>query len=75
MQELLYHKMEWMQDQVHMKWSQSGPNDEEDFKDIFEGVKNQEWKFLTCIEDNYINQTKNYGICGYQKDCLDSNRK
>ena len=42
MWELLYHKTEWIKYQFHMESGWSGPNDEEYFQDIVEGLKKLE---------------------------------
>ena len=58
--------MEWNKDEFHMESGWSGPNDEEDFQDIVEGVKKIKCYFILWIHDNYIQQTKNDGIWVYK---------
>ena len=65
--ELFYHKMEWMQDQVHMESSWLGLNYEYGFQDLVKGVNNKECACLIWREDNYIHQTKHDGLCGQKK--------
>ena len=54
-----------MKYQFHMESGWSGPNDEEYFQDIVEGVKKLECYFILWIYESYIQQTKHDGICGY----------
>ena len=74
MWELLYHKTEWIKYQFHMESGWSGPNDEEYFQDIFEGVKKLECYFILWIYENYIQQIKHDGICRYKNAGMDSSR-
>ena len=74
MWELLYHKMDWIQDQFHMESGWSGPNYEEYFQDNIEEVKKLECYFIIWIYENYIQQTKYNGICGYKNSGMDSSR-
>ena len=47
-----------------MESSWAGPKYEEEFKDVFEGVKYWECAFLLWRDGGYIHQTKHDGISG-----------
>ena len=47
-----------------MESSRGGMNDEHDFQDLVEVVKNLDCACILWRDENYIHQTKNDGICG-----------
>ena len=53
----------------------SGTNYEEYFQDIVEGINKLERYFILWIYENYIQQTKHDGICGYKNAGMDSSRE